>query len=128
MPSPVNEYVAWVDVMGTKSSMSRSIAETANFIFKLHIAAISAAAVNVANVRLYPVMDGVYATAADQPAMLSFLRGLFHAIAVEFNQTDEPFSLNRSWTSPQPTPDRYREFAALRWRKNRNRYAQLTRI
>jgi hypothetical protein len=88
MPTATNEFVAWVDVMGTKSSMSRSIAETANFIFKLHIAAIGAAA---AGLRLYPVMDGVYATAADQATMLTFLRRLFHALAVEFNQTTEPF-------------------------------------
>jgi hypothetical protein len=39
---PPTEYVVWVDVMGTQSRMSRSLKQTANFIFKLHVAAISA--------------------------------------------------------------------------------------
>ncbi len=34
IPTPKNEYVAWVDVMGIQSSMSRSIDISANFIFK----------------------------------------------------------------------------------------------
>jgi hypothetical protein len=37
LPETASEYVAWVDVMGTQVSMSRSIKTTANFIFKLHI-------------------------------------------------------------------------------------------
>jgi len=39
---PSNEYVCWIDVMGIKSSMERSIKISANFIYKLHIAAIEA--------------------------------------------------------------------------------------
>jgi len=42
LPEMASEYVAWVDVMGTQVSMSRSINATANFIFKLHIAALRA--------------------------------------------------------------------------------------
>jgi len=81
LPKPSNEYVAWVDVMGTQVSMLRSIQATANFVFKLHIAALEA---NHADVTLYPVMDGFYASAADQDRFLDFLREVFEKVAAEF--------------------------------------------
>jgi hypothetical protein len=73
--------------MGTQVSMSRSINATANFIFKLHIAALRA---QVAGVRIYPVMDGFYASASDKNRMLTFLRNVFGSVAEEFNTTTEP--------------------------------------
>jgi hypothetical protein len=82
LPAAVPEYVAWIDVMGTQASMSRSLRVTANFIFKLHTAALQAPH---ANVRIYPVMDGFYAAAVDQAHMLTFLRSVFVAVAEEFN-------------------------------------------
>ena len=36
-----NCYVAWLDVMGSRTAMVRSIATAANFIFKLHVAALA---------------------------------------------------------------------------------------
>src|SRR5271168_2943713 len=82
LPEMASEYVAWVDVMGTQVSMSRSISATANFIFKLHIAALRA---QVAGMRIYPVMDGFYASAPDKNQMLAFLRSVFRSVAEEFN-------------------------------------------
>jgi hypothetical protein len=83
-----SEYVAWVDVMGTQVSMSRSINITANFIFKLHIAALRA---QVAGMRIYPVMDGFYISTPDKNRMLGFLRNVFRVVAEEFNTAvDEP--------------------------------------
>lgn len=82
LPVPVQEYVAWVDVMGTQASMSRSLKVTANFIFKLHTAALQAPRENV---RIYPVMDGFYASSADQIQILTFLRSVFVELADEFN-------------------------------------------
>lgn len=38
LPLPTEQYVAWVDVMGTQTSMSTSLRTAANFMFKLHIA------------------------------------------------------------------------------------------
>jgi hypothetical protein len=86
LPQATPEYVAWVDVMGTQASMSRSLKITANFIFKLHIAALQAPRVNV---RIYPVMDGFYAAAANKADMLNFLRGVLSALANEFNTQQE---------------------------------------
>jgi hypothetical protein len=81
LPDPRNEYVAWVDVMGAQASMSRSIRATANFVFKLHIAALEA---NHSGVTLYPVMDGFYASGIDQTKFLDFLRQVFEKVAFEF--------------------------------------------
>lgn len=87
LPQPRNEYVAWIDVMGTQAGMSRSLATTANFMFKLHSAAIQAP---LGGVRLYPVMDGLYVTTEGQAAMRAFLTSVFEAVAAEFNHEDEP--------------------------------------
>lgn len=84
---PTPEYVAWIDVMGIQSSMSRSLNVSGNFIFKLHIAALQAPH---ANVNLYPIMDGLYATSVTQQDMLTFLRDLFTSIADEFIDAARP--------------------------------------
>lgn len=86
LPETASEYVAWVDVMGTQVSMSRSISMTANFIFKLHIAALRASGIGV---KLYPVMDGFYAATATRNQMLEFLRSVYKSVADEFNATVE---------------------------------------
>ena len=82
LPQPANEYVAWVDVMGTQASMARSLKITANFIFKLHTAALQA---QLGAVKLYPVMDGFYASSADKMNISDFLRNVFSSVADEFN-------------------------------------------
>jgi len=78
---PTLEYVAWVDVMGIACAMQRSMKIAANFMLKLHIAALHAPH---ANVRLYPIMDGFYASSPSQTDMLVFLRYVFHALAETF--------------------------------------------
>lgn len=88
LPQASPEYVAWVDVMGTKATMSHSISGAANFIFKLHIAAIQA---TTPNISVYPVMDGCYVTGANQRDILNFLSSVFEAVANEFNSTTDPF-------------------------------------
>ena len=55
------EYVAFVDIMGTRTHMKAGVDEAANFIFKLHAAIISAwREKNYGGVFVYPVMDGAY--------------------------------------------------------------------
>src|SRR5579864_2546121 len=87
LPVAESEYVAWVDVMGTQIAMSRSIKTTANFIFKLHLAAIRA---NSKDVKLYPVMDGFYVAAKKQGDVLAFLRKVYRQAADEFISTTRP--------------------------------------
>lgn len=86
VPDPTEEYVAWLDVMGIQSSMMRSLHASANFIFKLHVAALEQ---NKPSMRLYPVMDGVYVTTPDRDEMRSFLSEVFHRLAVCFNNETE---------------------------------------
>jgi hypothetical protein len=83
LPTPTQEYVAWIDVMGTQASMQRSIDESANFIFKLHVAALEAPRDGVT---LYPVMDGLYASSTSQEKILSFINAVYVSIATEFNK------------------------------------------
>ena len=87
LPNPTQEYVVWLDLMGIQSSMSRSLPITANFIFKLHAAALLAPS---AGVVLYPVMDGLYAASSNQNTILEFLRSVFVEIAGEFNGAADP--------------------------------------
>ena len=86
LPNPTPEYVAWVDVMGTQASMSTSLKVTANFVFKLHIAAIQAPH---GGVHIYPVMDGFYASSPTKNAILEFLRSVFSETAATFNAEAE---------------------------------------
>lgn len=67
LPKPRREYIAFIDIMGTRAHMKNSVASTANYIFKLH-AAILASWRNekYENVFVYPVMDGAYITATSR--------------------------------------------------------------
>ncbi|NOZ23991.1 MAG: hypothetical protein GXP25_23180 [Planctomycetes bacterium] len=84
LPPPENAYVAWLDMMGTRAIMSRSLPITANFIFKLHTAVLEAPH---ADMRLYPVMDGVYIVATRQGALREFLCNVFARVADTFVST-----------------------------------------
>lgn len=87
LPPAENEYVAWVDVMGIQSAMNRSLSISANFVFKLHIAALAAPRENV---QIYPVMDGFYATSPNKNEMLNFLRSVMASVGQIFLETTEP--------------------------------------
>ncbi|MFZ2525077.1 MAG: hypothetical protein WAW87_07150 [Candidatus Ferrigenium altingense] len=87
LPEPTNEYVAWVDVMGIQSAMGRSLSISANFVFKLHIAALSAPRDNI---QIYPVMDGFYASSTSKEAMIKFLRSVMASVGQTFLDTTVP--------------------------------------
>ena len=65
--------------------MSRSLAKSANFIFKLHTAALQAPRKNV---KMYPVMDGLYVSSPSQDDILVFLNSIFKSVAEEFIRED----------------------------------------
>lgn len=83
---PVDTYVAWVDVMGIQGALRRSISVAANFVYKMHDAALKA---NRGGIRLYPVMDGVYVCSEKGAWMEAFLRNLFRLAAEEFVKQSE---------------------------------------
>lgn len=82
LANPTEEYVAWVDVMGIQSAMGRSIAVAANFVFKLHVAALES---KLPGITLYPVMDGVYASSPSEADMANFLGRVMKSLATLFS-------------------------------------------
>ena len=79
---PIDQYVCWLDVMGSQSVMLRSLGITSNFVMKLHIAAIRAS--EVYPVELYPVIDGVYICSQSQGHLLNFVNRVYSALALTF--------------------------------------------
>lgn len=82
------EYVAWVDVMGTRSTMTRSVMASATYIFKLHTAALLSSS-EASGVALYPVMDGFYVTCNKQETILKYLENVYAMIAAIFISESE---------------------------------------
>jgi hypothetical protein len=82
---PSEEYVAWVDVMGIQATLRRSIGSAANFVYKLHDAALQASGPGL---RLYPVMDGFYVSSPERSLLAAFLRAVFLSVAEE--HTSQP--------------------------------------
>lgn len=72
-----DRYVMWLDVMGTRSIMTRSVQTAANFVYKLHVAALESphAAIN-----LYPMNDGVFAVADDWRSLQTWAKEVFNRI------------------------------------------------
>jgi hypothetical protein len=85
MGPPSVEYVCWIDVMGSRSIMLRSASIAANFVMKLHVAALQAKETVAYNdLELYPMIDGVYACAPTQGPMLAFVKTAFSCLALGF--------------------------------------------
>lgn len=87
LPDSQNEYVCWLDIMGTQSIMSNSIKISANFIFKLHAALLSN---KLEDLKLYPVMDGVYITSNSKETITKYLSLVFKELADNFIDETNP--------------------------------------
>jgi hypothetical protein len=92
MRNPTPQYVCWVDVMGARSSMLRSLSIAANFVMKLHIAALTLRP-DYPDITLYPMIDGLYGRSPRKDVMLSFLNRLFFRLALAFLK--EPENLHK---------------------------------
>ncbi len=77
-PDMKNEYVLWIDIMGTKNSMESSVKTSSIFICKLHVAIMEA---KNKNIHVYPMMDGAYVTSEDAEEMEKFIRKLFNSLS-----------------------------------------------
>lgn len=95
MPDATDEYVAWIDLMGTKivtSNVSPRIASVN--ICKLYDAAIRAEL--GPKVKGYPMGDGMFLTSPDGDALYSKIEQIFSDIATEIvkrNRHDRDFEL-----------------------------------
>lgn len=58
MAVTANQYVAWLDVMGTASTLQRSLPQAANFVCKLHSSCLNH--LPQQGVKYYPMNDGAY--------------------------------------------------------------------
>lgn len=88
--TPENKYVLWVDIMGIKEKMSRSLWQSANFICKFH----SVVSESITDgVTVYPVMDGVYVTFDDGVDVVAkikkFISNVFSKLLLEFSAEKE---------------------------------------
>lgn len=73
------EYVCWLDLMGVRGTMSRSLETSSIDILNLHVAIDDE--LDRDAITHYPIMDGVYATSDDKQEMLEFLSGVFGKLA-----------------------------------------------
>lgn len=83
LDKPSNEYVAWVDLMGTKAWLLRSIDHAANHIFKLH-----GSLTNTLyrldtgeEIRVYSAMDGFYIVSGEREQLVEILEEVFATMA-----------------------------------------------
>lgn len=92
LPTPGKEYVAFIDLMGTKNHMCRSVKDTSNFIFKLHAAVVGAWRKSAyQGVFVYPIMDGVYITSKYKENMEKILTRIFADLAELFIKERSPY-------------------------------------
>ena len=82
LPRAKKEYIAFIDIMGTRTHMSKSVMESANFIFKFHAAIISAWREQAyPGVFVYPVMDGAYITSKNKSNLIKILLRVFRVLS-----------------------------------------------
>lgn len=80
-----NEYVCFLDIMGMKKKMTKSINQASNMIFKLHAAILEVVRKSgYENVSIYPIMDGAYITAKSKQDMLTLLTYIYCSLAKNF--------------------------------------------
>lgn len=93
LPEPKERYVCWMDVMGTSAISSRSITEAAVKVFKLHISAISSFEELPEwcqkRVKMYPMMDGVYAVSKSKTALQRLLEYIFVSLGKDTVDAEE---------------------------------------
>ncbi len=77
-PEPKNEYVCWIDIMGTRSRMIDSVRTISIFIFKFHTVLLNH---RREGITIYPLMDGAYITSSSQIIMLNYLKEVFFQLA-----------------------------------------------
>lgn len=81
LPYPTESYVAWLDVMGSRSTMASSLLKSSNNIGRLHIAILMN---RNWSLQTSPFMDGAYIRSTKQTPILDFLWGVFEEMAFDF--------------------------------------------
>lgn len=79
-------FVAWIDLLGTSSTMGRSLHETTNAIGKLHMSVLESRLELASQVHVYPLIDGVYLVCEQQKPLLDIIKRLMRRLALNFMQ------------------------------------------
>ena len=82
IPYLVPRYVAWLDVMGSRSTMQRSLHASINNVGRLHVAILMHR--KQPGLTVSPFMDGAYIRTRGKPSMLDFLHFTFEELAHDF--------------------------------------------
>lgn len=77
---PSTEYVCWLDIMGTRSTMSESFEKSANFILRFHSCVVTAVD-NEKKIKVYPVMYGVYISSPQKENMTRVLKAIMDKLS-----------------------------------------------
>lgn len=77
---PATEYVCWLDIMGTRSTMSESFEKAANFMLRFHSCVIDAVK-DEKRVHHYPVMDGVYIASPQKEALTKSIKCILNNLS-----------------------------------------------
>lgn len=93
LQEPEYNYVCWIDVMGTKNQMARSLKTAANFIFKLQAAVVEARLETdyQEESRLYPTIDGIYITTFKKRTLQLIVNQAMCRCALTFLNEITPF-------------------------------------
>lgn len=88
IPQARNEYVCWIDIMGTKSKMENSVNTCAIFMLKFHASILDAIQKKKCVISVYPVMDGVYITSTSINDLQTALFHIFSELGDLFLSED----------------------------------------
>ncbi|VUX16807.1 Uncharacterised protein [Faecalibacterium prausnitzii] len=92
-PDAQNEYVCWIDIMGTKRQMEHSVNTCGIFMTKFHAAILEAVQekgfTKDRAIETYPVMDGVYITSKTRKNLEIALVHIFSGLGRLFNSTTD---------------------------------------
>ncbi len=86
---PNSIYVCWLDIMGAKAILSRTLVVGATFIARLHKISLNAQSTCGNKVRLYPMIDGLYITCERKEDLESFLKMVFNNLKQIFIETPD---------------------------------------
>lgn len=83
-----DEYVCWIDIMGTRNIMSESIQKATNFILRFHSCIVDVKNKH-ATAQFYPLMDGIFITAPNAETITKIIDEIFQCMALLFIQAGE---------------------------------------
>lgn len=86
LPDPIQEYVAWVDIMGTKNIFKQTDKTPTSYILKLHTYAKNAAKDKVKIANIYPVIDGFFITHNSATELIEVIQYIFKGISDDLSK------------------------------------------